>query len=667
MNILVPDSWLRAHLKTKATPEKIKENLSLCGPSVERIGRIGKEVVYDVEITSNRPDMMSIIGIAREAAAILPRFGIKAELTGDPYKEKVSLRSPSKHSLFLKVKTDPALNPRWTSVVFDEVTIKDSPDWLKKRLELVGIRAINNVIDITNYLMHAYGQPAHVFDYDAIKGHQMTLRESRKGEKLTTLDGKTHTLPGRDIVIADGSGKLIDLCGIMGGKNSAVKPTTNRVILFLQTYDPVHIRKTSMALAHRTEAAGLFEKGLDPELVWPVFCEGVRLMSALTSGHVASTITDLYPHPYKKTTVSVKREKVNSYLGVALSDKEIRNILESVGFGVTVTKELITVGVPSFRRDIMIDVDIIEEIARLYGYHNITSQLPTGELPMTEPDTLLRWEDELKIRLRDWGFTELVTYSMISENLMDIFGLDKTKAYKISNPLSDEWVYMRPTLWPNMLLAIKQNINHQKSLRLFEIGNAYLYRDDDLPQEEPVLIMATTGKTFREIKGIAEAIFALFGLELPEQPQKKLSLHNWDDKIRLLLGGFGSVSEVNPELLNPIGINQPVIIFWVHLKELVRNANPAKSFRPIPKYPPVVEDLSFIVPDRFEIGPLIDALKSAHRLVANVTLLDVHENTRTLHVEYQDPKRNLTNEEIVPIHEKLVRLAEEKFGVTLKT
>ncbi|MBI3560055.1 hypothetical protein HY087_02930, partial [Candidatus Gottesmanbacteria bacterium] len=277
MNILLPDSWLREYLKTKATPKQIKEYLSLCGPSVERIHETDGEQVYDVEITSNRPDAMSVVGIAREAAAILPRFGITAKLINDPYDIKGLTLKTKKVKPFeaktLIIKTDPVLNPRWTSVIIDNVTVGPSPVWLKKRLEATGIRSLNTIVDVTNYIMRSYGQPVHAFDYDQVLPKNgvrtMILRASKKGERVTTLDGKTYTLPGDDIVMEDGSGRIIDLCGIMGAQNSSVKISTKTIVLFMQTYEPTHIRKTSMSLSHRTEAAGLFEKGLDPELVYP--------------------------------------------------------------------------------------------------------------------------------------------------------------------------------------------------------------------------------------------------------------------------------------------------------------------------------------------------------------------------------------------------------------
>ncbi len=501
MNILLPDSWLREFLKTKATPAQIKEYLSLCGPSVERLTKIGDDFVYDIEITTNRPDAMSVVGVAREAAAILPRFGIPAKLTGDPYamQTKPFVSAHKKDGIKnLTIKTDQRLNPRWTSIVLTGVRVGPSPLWLKQQLETTGVRSINTVIDTTNYLMRAYGQPAHAFDYDEIKNGKMTLRESRKGEKIITLDGKTHILPGGDIIIEDGMGRIIDLCGIMGAENSSIKPTTTTVLLFTQTYNPANIRRTSMALAARSEASSLFEKGPDSELTLPALIRGTELIEKLTGGKITSRLYDMYPKPYKPYTVSVTKEKITAYIGVPQSDSEIKKILAPLGFTPASTKKDITVTVPSFRTDVTLDVDVIEEIARIFGYHNIPTKLPEGEVPVVLMDPELAWEQEIKIRLRDFGFTELYTYSMISKKLMDIFNLDTKKAYKITNPLSEEWLYMRPHLFPSVLAAVEQNLHFSNTLKLFELSMSYRFRPNDLPQETPSLIVVWTSE---EIQG----------------------------------------------------------------------------------------------------------------------------------------------------------------------
>lgn len=668
MNILIPDSWLREFLKTKATPKDIQKYLSLCGPSVERINKIGNEIVYDIEITTNRPDAMSVLGVAREAATILPRFGISAKLTQDPYTTPTSpfvLANKKEGSKKLTIKTKADLNPRFTSIVLTDVRVAPSPMWLKQYLELSGVRSINNVIDITNYLMLAFGQPAHVFDYDEIENGIMLLRESKKSEKIVTLDGKTHMLPGGDIVIEDGSGRLIDLCGIMGGKNSSIKPTTKTVVLFTQTYNPINIRKTSMALAARSAASSLFEKGLDNELTLPALIRGVSLMKELTGGKIASKLYDLYPAPFKPYSVAVLKEKTLSYMGIPITDGEIKKLLVPLGFNPTITKKEITIKVPSWRTDVALDVDIIEEIARIWGYHNIPAKLPGGIPPIIFPDPELALEQEIKIRLRDWGFTELYTYSMISKKLMDIFSIDIKKAYKLTNPLSEEWVYMRPTLWPSILTSIEQNLHASKELKVFELSMRYVKQPNELPKEKPVLVVAWTGHKFHEAKGLAQAILALFGLQLHGFDKPKVL--PWYNDTHLPIAEYGSVGEVNEQLLIKLGIHLPITMLELDIETLVNHAKQSKSYHPISKYPPIVEDLSFITPQGFQVGPLIDVLSRVHKLIESITFLGAYENKRTFRITYSDPTKTLTGLDIAPIRQKLIEYAGEKFGATVVT
>jgi phenylalanyl-tRNA synthetase beta chain len=665
MNILVPDSWLREYLKTDATTKQIKECLSLCGPSVERIHTVKGETVYDIEITSNRPDAMSVMGVAREACVILPRFGIHATLVGDPYTTKYTLPAGKNTSLPLSVTTDPKLNPRWTSVLFDSVKIQPSPAWLVKRLELVGVRSLNNVIDITNYLMHAFGQPAHVFDYDRITHGVMKLRAAKKGETVVTLDGKTRTLPGGDIVIEDGSENLIDLCGIMGGDSSSITDKTTRVILFLQTYDASHIRKTSMALAHHSEASGLFEKGLDTELVMPVFLEGIQLMQKLSGGKIASSITDLYPTPYKAPTVTVLRTKIDSYIGTPLKTKEITDILTKLGCTVDVTDTKVVVQPPSYRRDISIDVDIIEELARIYGYHTIKGILPEGEPPMTFEEPILRREQLIKTKLSDWGYTETYTYSMVSKATLDLFHIDDTNTYAITNPISADWVYMRPTLLPSMLLCVKQNMPYEQDVKLFELSMTYAYRKNNLPLEESTLIIAVSGSRYGKVKGIAEAIFSVFGIEFPQMTEPATQYYQHGRSLRL--GNFGQLGEIDPVLLGTIGITKPVTILELSVDQLVKHAAPTKKFIPIPKNPASYEDLAFVVSDNTYVAPMIAFIRTIDPLIRSVSLFDSYNTIRTFHITYQSDTKTLTTDDIAAIREKIIKRMKQKYNATLKT
>ncbi len=672
MNILIPDSWLREFLQTKASPAQLKEYLSLCGPSIERINTVNGEVVYDIEITTNRPDSMSVSGVAREAAAILPRFGIKAKLLQDPYATDTAAfirkykRAGTKK---LKIFTDPRLNPRWTSIVLEHVTVGPSPKWLQQKLEKTGIRSLNIVVDITNYLMRCYGQPAHAFDYDRIASKNgiptMKLRESRKHEKITTLDGKTHILPGGDIVIEDESGRLIDLCGIMGAENSSITEKTTTVILFLQTYDPVRIRRTSMKLAHRTEAAGLFEKGTDTELVLPAFIRGVEMATTLAGAQVASSVYDIHPKAYKPSSVSVTRQKLSAYMGVDLKDKEIQTILSPLGFIPTLNKTTVTAKIPSFRRDVTRDVDIIEEIARLYGYHNLKTRLPDTEPPVVQPDPILNWEEIIKTKLRDWGYTETYTYSMISEELMKTFGLDTGAAYKITNPLSTEWVYMRPLLLPSMLKTVEENLHHRSTFNLFELSMEYHFRKAELPHERPTLLVCWTGEQFAHAKGLAQALFDSMGIPFPDEPEAStypyLQPHH-----SYSLGRYGSFGEIHQQLLTEMHINKPLTVLHLYLDEMAAHAHPQRRYIPIPKYPAVREDFSFIVPPGFRVGTLIKTFTSIDPTIRRVLLIDSYQNIRTIRIEYLDTTKTLTTENIKTLRAKVLNAATE-IGLELKT
>jgi len=669
MNILVPDKWLRRYLKTDATPKQLKEYLSLCGPSIERINTVNGETVYDIEVTGNRPDAMSVIGIAREASVILPRFGIDAELIDDPYKMKPLLRQgfagQAKKELPLHVTTDTKLNPRWMTVVFDHVAIQPSPTWLTEALELSGVRSINNVIDITNYVMHAYGQPAHVFDYNKINGSVMKLRASKKGEQVTTLDGKTHTLRDNDVVMEDGDGNLIDLCGIMGGKNSSVSDTTKRVVLFLQTYNASNVRKTSMHLAHRTEASSLFEKNLDTELVTPVFALSIKLMEELTGGVVASAVTDISASPWSAPVVTVKRKKVDTYIGSHLSDKEIKQILTALGGKVTVTDEQITFTPPSYRRDITIDVDIIEELARIYGYHTIQGKLPETETPATVyEDPILSMEQLIKTKLSDWGYTETYTYSMISDELMDHCAIPKDLTYKITNPLSSDWVYMRPTLIPSMLLTIKQNIPYEQDLKLFELSMTYAFKKNDLPDEQSTLIVAVSGARYAKIKGIAEQLFSLFGIAFPTTTDPANDYY--EQSRSLQLGVFGQMGEISTQLLQRFGIGKPVTVLELSIKNLMKHRKTQKQYTAIPKNPASFEDFAFVVPNNTHVGPMLKTMELIDPMIKEVSLFDSFKNIRTFHITYQSDSKNLTKEDTMRVREKIIRHMRTTYHATIK-
>ena len=506
MNLLIPDKWLRDFILTSASPDEIAKDVSLCGPSVERVIKSVCGPVYSVEVTGNRIDAASVYGFAREVNAILPRFGQKAT-----FKEiKIKKQRLVKDTSYLKVKLDSDLCSHFTAVLIKNVVLEESPDWLKERLSAVGARPINNIVDISNYVMCETGQPIHTFDYDKILGKTMALRESKKGEVITTLDGVERKLPGGDIIIEDGKGRLIDLCGIMGGALSAVDATTKNVLLFVQTYNPQKIRRTSMLLSHRTDAAVLFEKDLDPESVYLGLQRSLDLFLKLTKGQPAKTVLDIYPKvsPSKKLNLNIRF--VEEKLGVNLSKKEINDFLIKLGFKLSwLTKDNFSVIIPSYRaKDISIPEDVVEEIARIYGYQNIPSHLMSGAIPSEPRNGLFVFESNIKKLLKGFGGYEVYTSSLAAIDEVD------PSALKLSNPLGKEALYLRTSLLPSLSKAASENKSVKDPFWLYEMANIYLPKKDDLPEEREMLAAVFKNMSYREAKGVVEGLTDELHLEV---------------------------------------------------------------------------------------------------------------------------------------------------------
>jgi phenylalanyl-tRNA synthetase beta chain len=633
MNILIPDQWLREFLKTNATPRQIQDALSLCSASVERLRKYGDDYVYEIEVTTNRVDMMSIIGIAKEATACLPQFKHQARLINDPLKSTLSLPTAPTVS-YLNVKLNSKLCQRFTAILIKNVKVKPSPPHVVKRLELAGMRGLNNVVDISNYLMLELGQPVHTFDYDKILNHKMILRESRPGEKLTTLDGKTHTLPGGDIVIEDGSGRLIDLCGIMGGFNSAVDNNTKNVLLFVQTYDPVHIRKTYMSLAHRTDAAILFEKGLPIENVPPTLQRGIDLFKELSGGSPETKAIDIINEKKSKIIVKFKSPMtrfINDRLGITLTSSQITNILERLDFKV---KSQFLVEIPPQRRlDVNIPEDIVEEVARIYGYHNLPTALMSGHLTTKRNDIVFTWEQKLKSAISHWGFTETYTYSLVSKEIKG-----NSQTLKLKNPLSEEWEYLRTSLAPSHIKIIQENIGRVPELNLFEIANVYLPQENDLPQEVLHIIISTTNSDFYKLKGIVYSLFWEMGIK-------------WELNSRMNIVVQGKTAGIF--LVHKI---PQAITAEINLSHIIPLASSSKTYIPISKYPSLVEDININLNNGQTYSDLVSEIHKISSLITGVELVDKYGPKLTLRITYHDPKRQLSSSDIEPIRQKLQSL-----------
>lgn len=648
MNIVIPDTWLRDYLRSDVKPKELSGCLSLSGPSVEKVEKVGSEHLYSIEVTTNRIDAFSVYGIAREAAAILPQFGKKAIL--QPL--KLPPLNFSNKVGYLEANVDKELCPRFTAVLVRNVKIAPSPEWMKQRLIAVGLRPINNIVDISNYIMFEIGQPLHTFDYDKIRGAKMILRKSKKGEKLTTLDGKTHTLAGGDIVIEDGEGRLIDLAGIMGGENSMVDSRTKNVLVFVQTYNPVNIRATSMTLAQRTEAANIFEKDLDPELVTLGVGRAIELFEKLTGGKPEKEILNIYPKPYTPQKVETSLDFISQRLGIDIPKAKITEILRALGFEVSWKGNNLRVLIPSFRaKDITIPEDIVEEVARLYGYHNLPASLMPGILPEPLANSPFTFEAKVKDVLRGWGGVEVYTLSLVDSQSVN------QSALRLKNPLGEESEYLRTSLMPSLIKAAKENRGEKEGFHLFEMANVYLPRKNNLPQEKMTLAGIFANTSFREAKGIVEGLCESLNIKWEAASQEKRGfLPNRYIDIKSggrVLGGFGEL---------PNGF----LYYEFDVEALRAASKEVGSFKPLPKYPAQIEDITISIPRRTKIGELTNFVLEKEKLVSRIELTDIFNDSYTFRLWYQHPSKTLTDKEVKSVREKVLKEIRNKYGAILK-
>lgn len=647
MNIKILDSWIREHLKTGATPLEIAEKLSLTSLSVEKIEKSGNDFIYEFEITTNRPDLYSVLGIAKEANAILPQFGIKSSFLD------IELKHPQEASTFpIEIENNPKLVNRICAVLLD-VNVKPSPEEIKKRLEASGIRSLNNVIDITNYVMRLIGHPAHVFDLDRLNTKKIIIKEAKAGEKIITLDKKTHTLKGGEIVALNDNEEIVDLLGIMGLENSVVTDKTKRILFFIDNNEPTHIRKASMGLAIRSEAAVLNEKGVDPELALKALEYGIELYKKIANAKVISKIIDIYPNKLEHRTVDVSLEKVNKILGVTLDIRKLTDSLEKLGFELTISEKLLKIHIPSYRLDdIKIEEDVIEEIARIYGYHNLPSILPhtINIIPYNFQDRFY-WENLTKQALKYWGFTETYTYSFVSE---EMFEADTSEEIKIQNPLTEDFVYMRNTIVPSLLKTTQTS--KRKEIKIFELANVYLKTANDLPKEALTLagIIKKNNVSFFEAKGYVQQLLENLGI----------NNYNFDKSEK---SGVGAGVYIGKEYIGEIEIfDQNTIDFELNFEIMLKHSSNKKSYKPLTKFPPVVEDLTLIVEENISTQEIISAIKLKSGLIREVSLKDQFENSKTFHIVYQSEDRNLTQEEVSKIREKIIEELKIKLKAEIK-
>ena len=645
-----------------------------CGDDIRPIIGVDDRVV-EFEITPNRPDCLSVIGLAREASAT---FCTPLTL------HTPQVRGGGAGDLFalLDVDTpDPALCPRYTARMVRNVKIAPSPKWMRERLRAMGVRPINNIVDITNYVMLEYGQPMHAFDYRYVRGGKIIVRRAEEGEELTTLDGVVRKLTREHLVIAD-EGRAVGLAGIMGGENSEIADDTTDVVFESACFDGTCIRKGALALGMRTEASAKFEKGLDPMNTMPAVNRACELVELLGAGEVLDGVIDVLNHVPHPTVLPLEPQRINALLGTDIPEEEMVRILRRVGFVV----EGQQVTVPSWRSDVLRMADLAEEVARFFGYDNIPCTLMRGETTQGGYSTAQQLERQLGSLCRCCGYSEIITYSFLSPSCYDKIRWPKDhpgrQSLQILNPLGEDTSMMRTTVLPSMLDILTRNWNYRnKNVRLYEVGRIYLPgQEDGLARETCILSMGAYGDNmdFFTLKGHLEALLKdiratqVRFVSCPDNP----SYHPgrcaalWSGEV--CLGVFG---QIHPLVARNYGVEGELYCAELSFDGLmmVRGADP--EYTPLPKFPDLTRDIAVLCDCAVTVGALEDAIRQGgSSLLQTVTLFDIYQGqgipqgkkSVAFNLVLRSDERSLTSEEADAVVKSILARLEADCGAVLR-
>lgn len=629
--------------------------------------------VIDFEITSNRSDCFSVYGIAREAAAT---FNKKLKPIEMKYKETDDINK------YLSVEISDKLCRRYAAKMVKNIKIKPSPEWMQDRLKECGVRPINNIVDITNYVMMEIGQPMHAFDYRYIDSKHINVRRAKDDEEFITLDGNKRTLDNSMLVIADGD-KAVAAAGVMGGENSEVMDDTTTVVFEFANFDGTNIRLTSKKLGLRTEASNKYEKNLDPNLIDMAINRACGLIEQIGAGDVVGGTIDIYPQKAEPKTVEVSCSWINRFLGTNIDKKDIKAYLERLQLKVE-GDEILKLTVPTFRQDINIKEDVAEEVARIYGYNNIPTVKMFGETVeavWTPEQKLLKI---LKNTMAASGLYESMTFSFTNKKMFDAIKLPKDSelrnAVVISNPLGEDFSLMKTTGIPAMLENLGRNYTRDnKEAKLFEISRVYIPGSEKLPEEKDKLVIGMIGKVdFFDLKGIIENALNAFHIDkydFERETGNKTFHPGRCAQLNIRRKPAGILGQVHPSVAENFGIEDEAYIAEIDIKSIFDAANPDRAYKPLPKYPAVTRDLAMLIGEDIPVKEIENVIvKAGHELVESIKLFDVYKGKQVpdglksiaYSIVYRAENRTLKDEEVNKVHENIVKVIENKFGAQLR-
>jgi phenylalanyl-tRNA synthetase beta chain len=664
-----------------------------CKPGKSLVDVLGlSDWVLDIAVTPNRPDCLSVLGVAREVSAI---YGIPLTIPQSP---NFQISKFPNFQIPISIEA-PDLCGRYTAAVMEGIKISPSPHWMAMRLQASGIRPINNVVDVTNYVLIERGQPLHAFDLDMLTGPAIEVRTARPGEKIKTIDGKHREIRPDMLVIADAE-RPVAVAGVMGGAETEVNDDTKRILLESAWFAPTQVRRTSKVLRTITESSYRFERGIDPEGVISALYRTVELIGQITDGCLVGEIKDVYPRPYKPGYLSLRPERANKLLGTGLETGQIAQFLKRIGIELDhIDDEKIKGMVPTYRLDLKEEVDLVEEIARLHGFPNIPTQVPRAGIATRAPEPSQRLVDRIRNILSSQGMTEVISYSFVPPEEIEVLGLDKKdprmRMVSVQNPLSDDQSVMRTSIIASLMGTVARNqARRNMDLGLFEIGTVFYARGTgELPLEEQRIVALCTGARYPEswswpreqvdlfdLKGVLQGLLQALGisgwktvLETPDDPFYLPGASAgivWRENS--ILGSFG---QIDPNVLEFWDINGPVFVFELSFDALETAASQQHKFTPLARYPAVERDVAVIVPDRLSAQDLLEYISGQPPdFLEEVRIFDIYRGKPIpkgsksigMRFTYRALDHTLSDHEVSEVHDPIVRSVLQSYKAKLR-
>ncbi|MBI5074161.1 MAG: phenylalanine--tRNA ligase subunit beta [Nitrospirae bacterium] len=679
--------WIKEFVDVTASPEDVAHQLTMAGLEIEGMEKIGDDVVMEVNVTPNRPDCLNVFGLAREVAALY-RLPLKSPRTEMPHD-----LLPSDIQVTID---DPDLCPRYTGRSIVGAAVSDSPAWLKNRLEKCGIRSINNVVDITNYVLLELGHPLHAFDAGKLSGREIRVARAGKDRVMTTLDTIERIIPEETLLIWDAASPVA-VAGIMGGEGSSVTDDTTDIFLESAYFAPASIRRSSKALGLRSESSYRFERGTDRVFLETALNRAALLIAELAGGRICAMV-DKYPVVYVPVQITVSYRKINALIGISIGKEEVLALLNAIGIKTEDRGEELVAWPPPFRADISAPVDIIEEVVRCYGYDRIPARPPRATVSDGVLNAAERTLFAVRESIRKNGFTEVVNFSFMNRADLDILSIElheheqRRKHVTLRNPLRQEECLMRTTLMPAIVNNFIYNLSRGiRDIRLYEISRVFIDWGKPLPSEGLRLaglffqdMMPSLWKeavpVFYQVKGVLEALFEETGLrQYTFVPSREIFLHS--GKSADIYAGdqkIGYLGELGPQVIEKLSlkIQKPqVIVFEIDLEQMLLLLEQKIVYHPMPRYPSVERDVALIMDDQIASADIIALFKAYPAdIIEHVELFDQYkgknlpQGTKSLgiRVTYRSKDHTLAEEDVEPVHLALVEHVAGKAGARIR-